>query len=49
MISIHQRGQTALTEACNYYSEKHEVVTVLVRAGAKTDIQDMVQVVLLLK
>ena len=46
-ITIHQRGQTALIEACYY--ERLEVVTVLVRAGAKTDIQDEVQVVLLIK
>ena len=46
-ITIHQRGQTALIEACNY--ERLEVVTVLVRAGAMADIQDEVQVILLIK
>ena len=46
-MTIHQRGQTALIEACYY--EKLEIVTVLVRAGAKIDIQDEVQVILLIK
>ena len=48
-MTILQRGQTALIEACCYYYERLEIVTVLVRAGAKMDIQDKVQVVLLIK
>ena len=48
-MTIHQRGQSALIEALRYNYERLEIVTVLVRAGAKTDIQDEVQVVLLIK
>ena len=48
-MTIHQKGQTALIEVVRYNYERLEIVTVLVRAGAKTNIQDEVQVVLLIK
>ena len=48
-VTIHQRGQTVLIEALRYNYERLEIVTVLVRAGAKMDIQDEVQVVLFIK
>ena len=48
-MTIHQRGQTALIEALSYNCERLEIVTMLVRAGAKIDIQYEVQVELLIK
>ena len=48
-MTIHQRGKTALIQVLHYKYDRLEIVTVLVRAGAKTDIQDEVQVVLLIK
>ena len=48
-MTIHQRGQTALIEVLHYNYERLEIVSVLVRAGAKTDIRDEVQMVLLIK
>ena len=37
-----QDGETALTEACSHDQGMSAVVTVLLRAGARTDIQDQV-------